>query len=230
VRDGPRATTQADTAVNWTLVSGDNADFFPCVSLGSSVYLHLIVHNPASAELCFSRLKIPCRHSPPVDPMSSQSTPEDPMSSQSTPKDPMASQSTPEDPVSSQSTPQDPMSSQSTPSRPWECLANVVRTVCVCGALPYVHRILFMLTFVHVMAQRDGARDGARGGGVSHCRYADGPHKFWTGYFTSRPALKHYIRKSSGMFNAVRQMQASGCAVVWHSGHPPRSPAVTRWL
>ena len=27
--------------------------------------------------------------------------------------------------------------------------------------------------------------------------YADRPHAFWTGYFTSRPALKGYVRKSS---------------------------------
>lgn len=27
--------------------------------------------------------------------------------------------------------------------------------------------------------------------------YADGPHQFWTGYFTSRPALKRYERLSS---------------------------------
>ena len=37
--------------------------------------------------------------------------------------------------------------------------------------------------------------------------YADGPHKFWTGYFTSRPALKRYIRTSSSLMNAVRQAQ-----------------------
>lgn len=27
--------------------------------------------------------------------------------------------------------------------------------------------------------------------------YADGPHQFWTGYFTSRPAFKRYERLSS---------------------------------
>lgn len=26
--------------------------------------------------------------------------------------------------------------------------------------------------------------------------YADGPHKFWTGFFSSRPALKRYERLS----------------------------------
>ena len=38
--------------------------------------------------------------------------------------------------------------------------------------------------------------------------YADGPHQFWTGYFTSRPALKRYVRESSSWFNAIRQTQA----------------------
>jgi alpha-mannosidase len=35
--------------------------------------------------------------------------------------------------------------------------------------------------------------------------YADGAHQFWTGYFTSRPALKGYIRVNSGFLNAARQ-------------------------
>jgi alpha-mannosidase len=35
--------------------------------------------------------------------------------------------------------------------------------------------------------------------------YADGAHQFWTGYFTSRPALKRYIRANSGFLNAARQ-------------------------
>eukprot|EP00928_Gymnodinium_smaydae_P071618 TRINITY_DN55154_c0_g1_i1.p1 TRINITY_DN55154_c0_g1~~TRINITY_DN55154_c0_g1_i1.p1 ORF type:complete len:1000 (-),score=187.82 TRINITY_DN55154_c0_g1_i1:255-3206(-) len=38
--------------------------------------------------------------------------------------------------------------------------------------------------------------------------YADGPHKFWTGYFTSRPAFKRYIRDSSAILQAVRQLGA----------------------
>ena len=27
--------------------------------------------------------------------------------------------------------------------------------------------------------------------------YADSPHAFWTGYFTSRPAIKGYVRSTS---------------------------------
>ncbi len=38
--------------------------------------------------------------------------------------------------------------------------------------------------------------------------YADGPHQFWTGYFTSRPAAKRYVREQSAFHNAVRQMQS----------------------
>ncbi len=30
------------------------------------------------------------------------------------------------------------------------------------------------------------------------CRYADKPHCYWTGYFTSRSSLKGYVRKLSG--------------------------------
>lgn len=37
--------------------------------------------------------------------------------------------------------------------------------------------------------------------------YADGAHKFWTGYFTSRPALKGYERLSYKFL----QVGARGC-------------------
>ena len=38
--------------------------------------------------------------------------------------------------------------------------------------------------------------------------YADGPHQFWTGYFTSRAALKRYIRQLSSYWTAARQLEA----------------------
>lgn len=38
--------------------------------------------------------------------------------------------------------------------------------------------------------------------------YADGPHMFWTGFFTSRPALKRYVRTSSSLLQAARQVIA----------------------
>jgi len=34
---------------------------------------------------------------------------------------------------------------------------------------------------------------------MSH-RYADGANAYWTGFFTSRPALKRYIRILSGYY------------------------------
>lgn len=33
--------------------------------------------------------------------------------------------------------------------------------------------------------------------------YADGPHQFWTGYFSSRPALKRYERLSYNFLQVV---------------------------
>jgi hypothetical protein len=38
--------------------------------------------------------------------------------------------------------------------------------------------------------------------------YEDCPHCYWTGYFTSRPALKRYIRDVSAYYNVARQIQA----------------------
>ncbi|KAI9166079.1 hypothetical protein LWI28_025899 [Acer negundo] len=37
--------------------------------------------------------------------------------------------------------------------------------------------------------------------------YADGVNAYWTGYFTSRPALKRYIRMLSGYYLAARQLE-----------------------
>lgn len=38
--------------------------------------------------------------------------------------------------------------------------------------------------------------------------YASGPHAVWSGYFTTRPGLKGYVRDSSVVFTAARQLQA----------------------
>jgi Alpha mannosidase middle domain len=38
--------------------------------------------------------------------------------------------------------------------------------------------------------------------------YADGPHNFWTGYFTSRTAFKRFERVASGFLLAARQVYA----------------------
>lgn len=40
--------------------------------------------------------------------------------------------------------------------------------------------------------------------------YADEPNRFWTGYFTSRPALKYNIRRTGAYLQAVRQLAALG--------------------
>ncbi|XP_068939090.1 lysosomal alpha-mannosidase [Petaurus breviceps papuanus] len=37
--------------------------------------------------------------------------------------------------------------------------------------------------------------------------YADGPHQFWTGYFTSRPALKRYERLSHKFLQVCNQLE-----------------------
>ena len=44
--------------------------------------------------------------------------------------------------------------------------------------------------------------------------WGDNKHWTWTGYFTSRPALKGYVRESSWLFTAARQLQA------WAGGAP----------
>ncbi|XP_067170658.1 lysosomal alpha-mannosidase [Apteryx mantelli] len=38
--------------------------------------------------------------------------------------------------------------------------------------------------------------------------YADGPHQFWTGYFTSRPAFKRYERLSNNFLQICNQLEA----------------------
>ena len=39
--------------------------------------------------------------------------------------------------------------------------------------------------------------------------YFDDCHAVWSGYFSSRPALKHYVRDSSRVFQAAKQLQAA---------------------
>jgi lysosomal alpha-mannosidase len=38
--------------------------------------------------------------------------------------------------------------------------------------------------------------------------YANNPHSFWTGYFTSRAALKRYERHSNNILQVTRQLNA----------------------
>jgi lysosomal alpha-mannosidase len=36
--------------------------------------------------------------------------------------------------------------------------------------------------------------------------YADGPHAYWTGYFTSRPTIKGYVRSTNNLLQATTQL------------------------
>ena len=38
--------------------------------------------------------------------------------------------------------------------------------------------------------------------------YADGADAYWTGYFTSRPALKRYVRVQSAFLQVARHLEA----------------------
>ncbi|XP_055014640.1 LOW QUALITY PROTEIN: lysosomal alpha-mannosidase [Boleophthalmus pectinirostris] len=40
--------------------------------------------------------------------------------------------------------------------------------------------------------------------------YADAAHDFWTGYFSSRPALKRYERRSNGLLQTCNQLEVLG--------------------
>jgi alpha-mannosidase len=60
-------------------------------------------------------------------------------------------------------------------------------------------------------ADTSSARDSDAAGGLmlktdDLFPYADGPHAYWTGYYTSRPALKRLIRGASGYLAAARQL------------------------
>ncbi|XP_020573833.1 alpha-mannosidase At3g26720-like [Phalaenopsis equestris] len=37
--------------------------------------------------------------------------------------------------------------------------------------------------------------------------YADGPNRYWTGYFSSRPSIKTYVRRMSAYYLAARQLE-----------------------
>ena len=55
---------------------------------------------------------------------------------------------------------------------------------------------------------------------------ADGPHSYWTGFYTSRPALKRYIRLNSAFLQAARQIEAwadaygNGTILLWDAIAP----------
>lgn len=54
--------------------------------------------------------------------------------------------------------------------------------------------------------------------------YASEVHQVWSGYFTSRPAFKGYVRESTAWFTAARQLQA------WAAPPADTGPANALWL
>ena len=50
--------------------------------------------------------------------------------------------------------------------------------------------------------------------------YADDAHAFWSGYFSSRMALKGYIRDSSAVFQAAKQIQVASTSILSPTGGP----------
>jgi lysosomal alpha-mannosidase len=50
--------------------------------------------------------------------------------------------------------------------------------------------------------------------------YANDPHSFWTGYFTSRPALKRYERYSNNVLQVARQLNTFANASLRESIFP----------
>ncbi|KAF1500388.1 Lysosomal alpha-mannosidase, partial [Eudyptula minor novaehollandiae] len=58
--------------------------------------------------------------------------------------------------------------------------------------------------------------------------YADGPHQFWTGYFTSRPAFKRYERLSNNFLQICSQLEALAGPVAWEGPYGPGNSSVLR--
>ncbi|NXE85545.1 MA2B1 mannosidase, partial [Cochlearius cochlearius] len=58
--------------------------------------------------------------------------------------------------------------------------------------------------------------------------YADGPHQFWTGYFTSRPAFKRYERLSSNFLQICSQLEALAGLAAREGPYGPGNSSVLR--
>ncbi|NXL71769.1 MA2B1 mannosidase, partial [Leptocoma aspasia] len=58
--------------------------------------------------------------------------------------------------------------------------------------------------------------------------YSDGPHQFWTGYFSSRPAFKGYERLSSGFLQICSQLEALAGPSVRDGPYGPGDSSVLR--
>ncbi|XP_057283787.1 lysosomal alpha-mannosidase [Pezoporus wallicus] len=58
--------------------------------------------------------------------------------------------------------------------------------------------------------------------------YSDGPHQFWTGYFTSRPALKRYERLSNNFLQICSQLEALAGPAARDGPYGPGDSSVLR--
>uniref|UniRef100_A0A8C3JQ21 Alpha-mannosidase n=1 Tax=Calidris pygmaea TaxID=425635 RepID=A0A8C3JQ21_9CHAR len=58
--------------------------------------------------------------------------------------------------------------------------------------------------------------------------YSDGPHQFWTGYFTSRPAFKRYERLSNNFLQICSQLEALAGPVAREGPYGPGDSSVLR--
>uniref|UniRef100_A0A8C3NQF6 Glycoside hydrolase family 38 central domain-containing protein n=1 Tax=Geospiza parvula TaxID=87175 RepID=A0A8C3NQF6_GEOPR len=58
--------------------------------------------------------------------------------------------------------------------------------------------------------------------------YSDGPHQFWTGYFSSRPAFKGYERLSSGFLQICSQLETLAGPSVRDGPYGPGDSSVLR--
>ncbi|XP_074713591.1 lysosomal alpha-mannosidase [Strix uralensis] len=58
--------------------------------------------------------------------------------------------------------------------------------------------------------------------------YADGPHQFWTGYFTSRPAFKRYERLSNNFLQICSQLEALAGPAAREGPYGPGDSSVLR--
>ncbi|NXF28103.1 MA2B1 mannosidase, partial [Rhodinocichla rosea] len=58
--------------------------------------------------------------------------------------------------------------------------------------------------------------------------YSDGPHQFWTGYFSSRPAFKGYERLSSGFLQVCSQLETLAGPSVQDGPYGPGDSSVLR--
>ena len=57
--------------------------------------------------------------------------------------------------------------------------------------------------------------------------YADGPHMFWSGFYTSRPSFKLYVRTSSSLLHALQLVRAN---LVFGLNASASSNVTTSWL